>query len=379
MNRKIAFAAMLLLVLGGVVVWHRAARDRSSAAAAAAQSDAGPVPVVVGRAVLADVPIYLNGIGTVTAYNAVSVTSRVDGQLQHLAFTEGQDVKTGDVLATLDPRPFQATLDQDLATLRKDQAQLVNAKLDLDRDVSLVKRNFASTQSVDTQKALVQQNQAQIEADQAQIDYARVQLAYCTITSPIDGRTGIRQVDPGNIVHATDTTPIVVVTEIHPISVIFTLPADDLPQIAKGQAAGALPVEALGRDNATVLSRGTLAVYDNQIDQTTGTIKLKATFQNRDSALWPGQFANIRLLVETRRGALVVPASAVQIGPSGSYVWILRPDSTVTTRPVAAGPAEAGRVVIESGLKPGDTIVVEGQYRLLDGGRVSVQDATGPA
>ncbi|HTH96994.1 MAG TPA: efflux RND transporter periplasmic adaptor subunit [Stellaceae bacterium] len=382
MIKKISYALVILVVVGIGWIWyshHKAGGQQAQPRGrrAAIIGNGAPVAVDIGAVQARDVPIYLTGIGTVQAFNSVAVTSRVDGQLQKLDFIEGQEVKTGDVLAEIDPRPFQATLDQDLATLKKDQASLANARLDLVRDVTLVKKAFASQQTVDTQQALVNQDIAQVAADEAQVEAARVQLAYCTITSPISGRTGIRNVDVGNVIHASDSTGIVTVTQIHPISVVFTLPADDLPQVAAGQATAPLVAAAMTKDTQTVLEQGMLAVFDNQIDQTTGTIKLKATFPNTDSKLWPGQFVNVRLLVDTRHAALTVPSQVSQVGPNGSYAWVVQPDNTVKMQDITTTQADKGDIIVETGLKAGDKVVVDGQYRLQPGSHV-VQQSNAP-
>lgn len=327
-----------------------------------------PVPVVAGKVEQRDVPIYLNGIGTVTASNTVQIKAREDGQLVELRFREGQEVKAGDVLAVIDQRPYAAALKQTQANLVRDQANLANARADLERDLNL--KEYASRQTVDTQKALVAQDEAAVAADQALIDAARTNLDYTVITSPIDGRTGIRNIDIGNIVHAADTTGIVTVTQLQPIAVIFTLPADTLPAVNRGLAAGPLKVLAYAKDNQTLLAQGTLALVDNQIDQTTAMVRLKAMFANADNALWPGQFVNARLLVEQRRDALVVPATVVQRGPNGAYAWVIRADGTVEMRPVTPAQSQDGEAVIADGLKAGEAVVVDGQYKLQPGSKV---------
>jgi multidrug efflux system membrane fusion protein len=335
-----------------------------------------PVPVVSGTVERKDVPILRSGIGTVAAYNTVQVKSRVDGQLTELRFTEGQEVKAGDVLAIIDQRPYVAALKQAQAALARDQAQLSNARLDLVRAEGL--KEYASRQSVDTQKALVAQYEATLASDQAQIDSARTNLDYTTITSPIDGRTGIRNIDIGNIVHAADTSPIVVVTQLQPIAVIFTLPADDLPAVERGAAKGRLKVSAFAKDNQTPLAEGTLELVDNQIDVTTATVRLKSVFPNADRALWPGQFVNARLLVDTERGGLVIPATAVQRGPDGTYTWVIGPDSKVAMRAITVLQSQDGQALIGQGLKAGEQVVVDGQYKLQSGSKVQPMPAPPP-
>ena len=340
-----------------------------------------PIPVVVGKVAQGDVPIYLSGLGTVQAFNTVSIKSRVDGQLVKILFKEGQDVKTGDLLAVIDPRPYEAQYKQAIATKAKDESLLANARRDLVRDQGLVGRQYVSTQAVDTQQALVEQYTAQVASDQATIDYNKTQLDYTNITSPIDGRTGIRNLDIGNIIHAVDTTAFVTITQIHPISVIFTLPADSLPAVAKGLGAGNLAVIAYARDNVTVLARGTLDLVDNQIDQTTGMVRLKASFPNADGALWPGQFVNTSVLVATRHNGLTVASTVIQHGPKGDYAWVVKPDGTVEMRDVTVAQTQNNVALIDKGLAAGDVVVVDGQYRLQAGSKIqpSQPDATQPA
>jgi len=342
----------------------------------AASSGPPPVPVVAGRVAQRDVPIYLDGLGTVQAFNAVTVHVRVDGELKNVAFTEGQDVKNGDLLAQIDPDPFRAALEQAEAKKAQDEAQLANAHIELERDLSA--SNAVAKQVVDTQRALVDQLAAQVKSDAAAIDSAKIQLAYTTVTSPIDGRTGVRLVDQGNIVHATDANGLVVVTQLKPISVAFTLPEQTLQSIRKEHAAGEITVLAVDRDNRTVLATGTLAVVDNQIDPTTGTIRMKATFSNDDLRLWPGQFVNARLLLTTRKDGLVVPASVVQRGPDGSYAFVIKPDQTVAVQPVKVAQIENGEALIDTGLQPGQEVVVDGQYRLQPGSKVKPAEAGKP-
>jgi multidrug efflux system membrane fusion protein len=343
---------------------------RSNAAGKTAGDLIPAVPVVAGRVEQKDVPIYLDGLGTVQAFNAVTVRVRVDGQLMKVAFTEGQDVKAGDLLAVIDPAPFRAALEQAEAKKAQDEAQLVNARIELERNISA--SNAVARQVVDTQRALVDQLAAQVKADVAAIDSAQIQLAYTTVTSPIDGRTGVRLVDQGNIVHATDANGLVVVTQLKPISVVFTLPEQTLQSIRQEHAAGPIEVLAVGRDNRTVLATGTLAVIDNQIDPTTGTIRMKATFPNDDLRLWPGQFVNARLLLMTRKNGLVVPATVVQRGPDGPYAFVIRPDQTVVMQPIKVAQIENGEALIDAGLQPGEEVVVDGQYRLQAGSKVKL-------
>jgi len=322
------------------------------------------VPVQIATAERRDVPLYLSGLGTVQAYNTVVVRTQVDGQLQLVAFTEGQEVKAGDVLAQIDPRPFQANYDQAAARKLEDQANLANANINLRRYTNLAPSSYVTQQTLDSQRATVAQLEAQIRADQAAIDFARTQLDYTRITSPLAGRTGIRLVDQGNIVHAADTTGLVVVTQVQPISVIFTLPEDQLAAVKSAMAAGPVPIFAMSRDGKQQLAQGTLALIDNEIQQGTGTIRLKGTFPNRDEALWPGEFVNIRLLAQTDYDALTVPSDALQRGPQGFFAYVVKPDSTVEMRPIDAGAITGGRAVVLSGLKTGEQVVTAGQYRL---------------
>src|SRR3979490_2999589 len=322
-----------------------------------------------------DVPIYLEGLGTVQAFYTVTVTARVDGELQKIDFTEGQSVHKGDLLAVIDPRPNQAAYEQAIATKAKDAAHLANAKRDLDRYTILQPQDLASKQTVDTQRALVDQLAAQIQVDQAVIDNARTQLDYTRITSPIDGRTGIRLVDPGNIVHAAATTGIVVVTQVQPISVIFTLPEEDLATVNTALSAGPVNVTTVSRDGGTELDQGTLTLVDNQIDQTTGTAKFKATFSNAHNTLWPGQYVNARVLVRTERNVLTLPTTAVQLGPNGPFTYVVKPDSTVEVRQLKIGDESGGLTVVHTGLALNERVVTSNQYRLQAGAHVRAATA----
>ena len=337
---------------------------------------AAPVPVKVAVAETEDVPIYLTGIGTIQAYNTVNVQSRVDGEVIEIKFVEGRDVKQGDVLAIIDPRPFQAQLEQQIAMQQKDQALLDGAVVDMDRYDSLIQKGGAvSRQVVDQQHALVNQYKAQVKNDEAQIDYARTELGYTTIRAPIAGRLGIRQVDQGNFVHAVNPATIVTITQLQPISVIFTLSAVAVGQTHLTLGRVDAPVIALGTDNTTELDRGAINLVDNQVDQTTGTIKLKATFPNQALKLWPGNFVNGRITVETRRMAVTVPAIAVRHGPRGDFVWVAKPDQTAAFRPVGVGQVFGGRTLINRGLAKGEQVVTEGYYRLENGSRIEIEAA----
>jgi multidrug efflux system membrane fusion protein len=371
-SRTIGVIAVLALAGAAGLAWHL---TREPTAAAVPSAGDPPVPVVADTVRTQDVPIYLSGIGTVQAFNTVTIRSRVDGQVDKIAFAEGQDVKAGDLLAQIDPRPFQAQLAQAQAQKASHAAQLANARLDLERFTNLEKRGAATAQSVDAQRALVAQLEASVQADQAAIDSAAVQLGYATITAPISGRTGMRLVDQGNIVHASDQTGLVVVTQIEPISLVFSLPEDALPDVARAMSGAPLRVAAFSRDDRTELADGTLALIDNQIDQTTGSIRLKATFANKDHALWPGQFVNARLYLTIRRGGATVPAAVVQRGPQGTYAYVIRPDSTVEMRPITVAQLRDGVALIDSGLSAGEQVVVDGQYKLRPGLRVDARAA----
>jgi multidrug efflux system membrane fusion protein len=336
------------------------------------------VVATTAKAARRDMPIYLEGLGTVQAFNTVTVTSRVDGELEKVGFTEGQAVKKGDLLAQIDPRPYQAAYDQAVATKAKDTAQLANARADLQRYAMLAPQDLASKQTVDTQKSLVAQLEAQIAADQAAIDNAKTQLDYAHITSPIDGLTGVRLVDPGNNLHGSNATPIVVVTQTQPISVVFTLPEEDLDEIAPAMKAGPVPVAALSRDGKGELDRGQIAVLDNQIDQATGTVHLKATFPNAQNRLWPGEYVNMRVLLKTSRNVVTIPSTAVQRGPNGLYAFLVKPDQTVEMRPIKIGAETDGTTIIEAGLEAGDVVTTSNEYRLHEGVKVKAPVQTNP-
>jgi multidrug efflux system membrane fusion protein len=335
-----------------------------------------PVPVLAAAAMTADVPVYLDGVGTTRALNTVTVKPQVEGKLIEVLFREGQDVARGDILARIDPVTYQAALDQAVAKKAQDEAQLANARRDLERFVRLAETNAVAKQQTDTQRASVAQLEAQVQSDQAAIDNARAILGYTNIIAPISGRTGLRQVDVGNIVRTTETAGLVVITQIRPISVLFTLPQQQLAQINAAMAKGTLPVEALGPDNRTVIERGTLQVIDNQVDQTTGTIKLKAEFPNPDLKLWPGQFVNVRLLVDTLKGAVTVPTAAVQRGPTGTFVYRVNDGDTVAVKPIRVAIQDDVRAVIADGLSPGERVVTTGFAQLADGSRVTVSGGT---
>ncbi|MFZ1905054.1 MAG: efflux RND transporter periplasmic adaptor subunit, partial [Steroidobacteraceae bacterium] len=326
-----------------------------------------PVAVDVVPVRRADVPVYLEGLGTVQAFYTVTVTARVDGQINKVAFKEGQDVKRGDLLVQIDPRPYQAALGVAVATRDKDKAQLANAHLDMDRYAALAPEDLASKQTVDTQRALIAQLAAQVKADEAAIDNARTQLDYATITSPIDGRTGIRLVDPGNIVHATATTGMVVVTQLEPIAVIASLPEEDFLELQSALQRGAVTATALSRDDKEALDTGRVELIDNQIDQTTGTIRVKAILPNTKRLLWPGEFVNLRLLTQTRQQVLTIPASALERGPEGTFTYVVQPNSTVAVAPLTTLEQTGDIVVVAKGLTEGQQVVASNQYRLQPG------------
>lgn len=360
--------SLILLALG----WHLVRGEPAVAAPVRGKGAGDGVVVHSALAQRADVPVYLQGLGSVQAYYTAKITSRVDGQLQDVSFVEGKTVHKGDVLARIDPRPYQAAFDQTTAAKQKDIAQLANARRDLDRYLSLEPQHLASRQQIDTQKALVTQLEAQIQADTAAVDNARTQLSYTSITSPIDGRTGIRQVDPGNIVRAADATGIVVVTQVQPISVVFTLPEEALSAVSTALSAGSVKVSALSRDGKTELDQGTLALIDNEIDASTGTARLKATFPNAHNSLWPGEFVNARVLVRMEKGALTIPATALQRGASGPFAYVVKPDSTVEIRQVLTDGENGDVVVVREGLKEGERVVTSNQYRLEAGTKVQL-------
>jgi multidrug efflux system membrane fusion protein len=339
------------------------------------------IPVAVASAEQRDFPVYLSGLGSVQASNTVSLKSRVDGQIVQIAFKEGQSVKQGELLLVIDPRPYQVVLEQAEAALARDQAQLKNAELDYQRYQGLFKEGVISQQQYDAQRALVGQLEGTIKADQAAIDNAKLQLVYTRVTAPVNGRIGLRLVDIGNMVHANDTNPLLVITQLQPIAVVFTLPEDALPNVTKHMRSGTLEVDAYSRDDTTKIAAGKLLTIDNQIDPTTGTGKLKAMFDNADNALFPNQFVNARLLLETRKGVTVIPAAAVQRGQQGNnYVYVVKSDKTVEVRNLKVTLTQGNLSVVASGVAPGEQVVTDGQDKLQGGSRVEPHAPTsGPA
>jgi multidrug efflux system membrane fusion protein len=332
----------------------------------------GPVPVLATAAKAADVPVWFDGVGSSRALNTVTVRAQVDGKLMSVNFREGQDVDQDFVLAEIDATIYQAQYDQAVAKKAMDEAQLANARLDLERYAKLMQTNSASRQQYDTQRALVAQLEAQVQADQGAIDNNKAVLSYTKIVAPLAGRTGLRLVDAGNIVHAADTTGIVVITQVRPIAVIFTLPQQRLAEVNRAFVQGALRVEALGDGNRTVVDRGTLTVIDNQVDQTTGTVKLKAEFPNGDLQIWPGQFVNVKLLIDTLRHVIVVPTAAVQRGPNGTFAYTVGDDSTATVRPVTVAQQDDVQAVITSGIEDGERVITTGFSQLTDGTKIAI-------
>jgi multidrug efflux system membrane fusion protein len=362
-----------ILVISAYFLFTRLGGARgTSAQASSAIRPAVPVAAAVARR--GDLNRYLAAIGTVTAFNTVTVKSRVDGQIVNVAFKEGQTVYQGALLVQIDPRPYQAALSQAEGQLAKDQATLVNARRTLLRDRSLYQQGVIAAQDFDNQQSVVGQSAGLVKSDQANIEAATVQLAYCRITAPITGRIGLRLVDLGNIVHAADTTGLAVITQLQPIAVDFSIPEDSLPQVIQDMRKGQeLPVDAYDRELKTRLAAGSLETFDSQIDQTTGTIKLKSIFPNTDYSLFPNQFVNVRLLVDTRRDTVLVPAAAIQRNPQGAFVYVVKPDNTVELRTVTIGATQGDVVALDSGVTPGEILVTDGLDKLAAGARVSVQ------
>jgi len=376
------FVALAAVLVGSYLGWHYFIATKPADAAVDLKTTAGKggdparIPVTVARVQKADFPVYLNGLGTVQPYRTVTVRSRIDGQIIKVAFKQGRMVKEGDTLVEIDPRPYQAALDQALAKKAQDEANLKNAKLNLDRSLGLAAKNYATQQQVDTQQAMVDQLTAQIQGDQAAIDNAQTQLSYTIIKSPLAGRAGFRLVDPGNIVHDSDQNGIVTIVQLQPIAVVFTAPEENVPQINKALAEGTVvPVEALSSDGLRTLAEGELARVNNEVDQASGTIRMKATFQNKDNVLWPGLSVSTRLLVDTLKDVIVIPDDAVQRGPNGLYAFVVGDDDKVAVQAINVSQSGDGESVVEQGLTAGQRVVVAGQYRLQAGSVVQPTEA----
>jgi multidrug efflux system membrane fusion protein len=375
-RRNVLLAATVVAAAGSVGYWHW---SHSPEAVAARPQGRAAVPVSVTIATRQDIPVYLTGLGTVQASATVKIFSQVEGKLQQVLFTEGQHVKQGDVLAKIDPRLFQAALDQAKAKKAQDEAQLTGAEKDLVRAKTLALKDFGSQQNVDQQQAKVDQFKASIAADEAAIVTAQTQLEYTTVRAPNDGRMGIRLVDPGNLVRASDASAIAMLMLSRPAAVLFTLPARYLDDLREAIERGPVEVVAYDQDNRRMLSRGTLLLIDNAIDQATATMRLKAMFPNDDERLWPGTFVNGRVLIETRKSVLAIPASALQRGPQGLFVWLVTANSTAEARPIVTGPTSGDQVIITSGIVEGDRVVTDGQYKLQLNAPVTITTRPQPA
>ena len=368
-------AVVILIAVAGWFWFGRAAEDPAKAARGKGDPNARPVPVIATAARKGTIDVYIDALGTVTPRNMVVVHPRVDGQLMTVAFREGQDVKAGDLLAQIDPRPFEVLLTQANGQMARDQALLKNAQVDLERYRTLLAQDSISKQQVDTQEALVRQNQGTVASDQGAIDGAKLQLTYARITAPISGRVGLRQVDPGNIVHTSDANGLVVIAQIKPVTVIYPVPEDNVPRIVKRTQSGQeLAVDAFDRSGKNKLASGKMLTLDNQIDTTTGTVKLKAEFPNQDGALFPNQFVNVRMAVETRADATLVPTAAIQRGAPGTFVFLVKQDQTVSVVPVKVGTAEGETTEVLSGVEPGNMVVVDGADKLREGSKIELID-----
>ncbi len=373
----VALALIVLVVIGATTVRNTNKKTQNPKGPGANAQNRG-VPVLAEPVAQHDVPVYLRGLGSVLAYNTVTVRTRVDGQITQINFREGDEVKQGQLLVQIDPRPYEVMLHTAEANLAKDESSLADAKLNLDRYSALYKQGVISQQQYNTQQSMVGQLTGSISADRAAIENAKLQLTYAHITAPISGRIGLRLVDIGNIVHAGDQNGLLVITQLHPIAVTFTLPEDYIPQVLQHMRKGPLDVEAYSRDDRTKLADGKLLTLNNEIDPTTGTNKYKAVFQNEDRVLWPNQFVNIRLLLETRKNALTVPVAAIQRGNQGTYTYVVKQDNSVEVRPVKLGVTEGNIASIESGLQAGEMVVTDGQDKLQPGGKVEVQKGARP-
>src|SRR5277367_3422283 len=376
-DRWLIAAILAVVAVCGYLGWR--AYEGAAANAAKASAPPAPIPVTVAAVRKADFPVYLNGLGVVEPYDTVTVSSRVDGEITKIDFRQGQIVKEGDILAQIDPRPYQAAVDQALAKKAADEAMLKNAQLNPQRYTTLNKEDFSSRQQLDTQQATVDQLIAQVKGDQGAIDNAQTELSYTMIRSPLVGKTGFRLIDPGNIVHASASTGIVTIVKLQPISVVFTAPEEDVPAINNALAAGTVPVDALSSDGLTLLSHGHLALVNNAVDQASGDIRMKATFANTDNILWPGLSVSTRLLLDTLKDVIVVPVDAVQRGPNGLYAWVVGKDDKVGMRDIKVAQEGEKMSVVTQGLSPDESVVVEGQSRLKQGALVQPTGAPTPA
>jgi membrane fusion protein, multidrug efflux system len=374
-SRATRVGLLCVAMMVGVAAWYVMTNNQAAHLKATATSSRA-IPVSDGKSETKDVPVYVSGVGSIQAYNTVAVKSRVDGQITQVLFKEGQEVKESDPLFQIDPRPFQAALDQAMATKQKDEAQLKGAQLDLQRYAQLVGPGYQSRQSYEDQQATVAQLQGAVKVDQAQIESAQLNLDYARIRAPIEGRTGQRLVDVGNFIQANQTTNLLTITQLKPIFVSFTVPQDVLDEIRRNQRQAPLTVEALASDDKTLLSKGALTLVDNQVDVATGTIHLKATFANGDERLWPGEFVTARVTLSVRKNAVTVPAQTVMQGQNGTYVYVIKPDDTVARRPVTVATTQDNLAIIASGLSADEHLVVDGQYRLSEGAKVRYSTRT---
>jgi multidrug efflux system membrane fusion protein len=375
--RRIVVCLCLALILSGCGKTSADSKQKNGSGKGGKGGGPTTIPVAVAKAEVRDLPVLLNGLGSVEGFNTVAVKSRIDGQLVQVAFKEGQEVKEGELLAVIDPRPYEVQLSQAQATLFKDQAALKDARLNLERFQQLYKDGVIPKQQFDTQGSLEAQLDGAVRADQAQVDSVKLNLVYTRITAPVSGRIGLRQIDVGNIVHASDPNGLLVITQLQPIAVIFSLPQDNLQSVSQHMRKGKLSVDAYSRDDQTKLATGSLTTIDNQIDITTGTGKLKAVFENRDRSLWPNQFVNVHLLLEVRKSNTVVPTAAIQRGPQGTYVFSVKQDNTAEMRPVTVAFTEGNFAAITQGIQPGEQVVTDGQDKLQPGTHVEIRSGGG--